>query len=158
VDLEQALREVKAQLARAREHGLSIRYIDEHMGVGWVHPKESDQVRLRALLRKLAEDEGLVWHEKATELPPLDQGSAPSTADGSGKKLLQRIDGAAPGVYVLVLHPAHDSDETRSVHLAGQAPGTMAVERAADFALATSAELARALDRRGIVRIRYDEA
>lgn len=158
VDLEQAMSEVKAQLALARQAGLVIRYMDEHMGVGWIHPKASDQVRLRVLLRELADAEGLVWHETARELPAPGPGSASPATPGGSPALLQRLDAARPGVYVLVLHPAHDSEETRSVRFAGQPPGIMAREREADFSLATSAELARALDRRGIVRIRYDEA
>lgn len=158
VDLEQAMSEVKAQLSLARQEGLSIRYIDEHMGVGWIHSKASDQVRLRALLRKLADDEGLVWHETAPDLPALEQGSASSATVDPSQALLQRIDRAKPGVYVLILHPAHDSEETRGVQFADQPPGIMAMERARDFSLATSTELASALDTRGIVRIRYDEA
>ncbi len=34
-DADEMLREVEAQLHRAREAGFSISYLDEHMGVGW---------------------------------------------------------------------------------------------------------------------------
>jgi predicted glycoside hydrolase/deacetylase ChbG (UPF0249 family) len=159
VDLDEAMREVSAQLEKARRHGLSIRYIDEHMGVGWVHPPGKDGERLEARLKKLAEDEGLVWHGKVPALPSADAlGLTRREAESEEQALLARIDRAPAGTYVIYWHPAHESDETRVASFAGSAPGVIAKERAADFALATSAELERALAARGVRCIGYDEA
>jgi predicted glycoside hydrolase/deacetylase ChbG (UPF0249 family) len=163
--LDQAMLEIKAQLARARQSGLVIRYLDEHMGVGWIHervePGGSDParapLRLHTLLRELAEDEGLVWHERAHDLPPPREEPGEDPLEEPWQALVRRIDRAAAGTYVVVWHPALDSDETRAVALPGQAPGAMAADRAADLALASSPDLARELRRRNISCIRYDE-
>jgi predicted glycoside hydrolase/deacetylase ChbG (UPF0249 family) len=159
VDLDQALSEVRAQLERARKHGLSIRYIDEHMGVGWIHAKGGENMRLRALLQRLAKDEGLVWHQAARELPPAEEVGPRPTAvrRRPWETLVGRLDQAEPGTYIFFCHPAHDTDETRQVSSGGGAPGEVAEERAADLSLATSAELRHALNERGIRCIRYDE-
>ncbi|HEY3595884.1 MAG TPA: ChbG/HpnK family deacetylase, partial [Polyangiaceae bacterium] len=160
VDLDQAMREIKAQLDQARDHGLSIRYIDEHMGVGWIHPKESDAVRLGELVQRLAQDEGLLWHGLIPELPSAEAlGLASPTAEATARELLlARLDWAKPGAYLMYLHPAHDGDEMRAASFPGGPKGVIAAERAADFALATDGELARALAERGIRSVRYDEA
>jgi chitin disaccharide deacetylase len=159
LDLDEAMREVSAQLDEARRHGLSIRYIDEHMGIGWVHPPGKESERLETRLKKLAEDEGLIWHGK---VPGLPSASALRLVrpDGANDEdaLLARIDQAPPGTYVVYWHPAHESDETRAASFAGSARGVIAKERAADFALATSTELERGLAARGVRCIGYDEA
>jgi hypothetical protein len=165
VDLDEAVREVKAQLSMARQHGLAIRYLDEHMAVGWVHPLGNDGVRFRALLRGLAKDEGLVWHGAIADLPSAESLALAPSPGRSGadalavarEALLARIDRAPHGTYVLYLHPAHDGDEMRAVSFPGGPAGAVAGERAADFALATDPELARALSARSISCIRYDE-
>jgi hypothetical protein len=141
--------------------------MDEHMGVGWIHAKANDGLRLRALLRRLAEDEGIVWHEVARELPAFEEPNFP--ADGAvfgeqgralyapWEKIVERLDRAEPGTYVLVSHPAHDTEETRRVAFSGAIAGVMAEERARDRALLLSQDLRRALETRGIRCIRYDE-
>lgn len=159
VNLDEAMSEVSAQLDQARRHGLPLRYVDEHMGVGWVHPKGNDGERLVVRLKKLAEDEGLVWHGSVPALPSaatLDL--APVEGESGEQALLARIDRAPAGTYVIIWHPAHDGEEIRGASCGAHPPGAVAEERASDFALATSRDLERALDARNIRCIGYDEA
>jgi predicted glycoside hydrolase/deacetylase ChbG (UPF0249 family) len=149
VDLEQALSEVRAQLERARAAGLVVRYVDEHMGVGWVHAPGCEHPRLRDRLIAWAASEGLAWHQAtARELPDeLVQAGDDSDAFADAVAAL------SPGRYAWIVHPAHDDDELQ------QATGgrTVGAARARDLARVIAPSLAAALHRAGVQLGRYDD-
>jgi len=116
-DVDQMVAEVQAQLERARQYGLPVSYLDEHMGVGRLPG-------LRERLAALAQREGLV---DAHPIPSL-----PHVADAPGDqvdKWIARLAHAAPGTYVLVTHPGYDEDDMRQLWHSPQKPGEVARER-----------------------------
>ena len=113
---DEALAEVAAQLATARAHGLTITYLDTHMGVSWLG-------NLSARLADFAAREGLVNAATIPHLPPLRPAAPDPVSD-----LLGRLQIAAPGTYIYLNHPADDSAETRRWD-AGVAPWRAAESR-----------------------------
>jgi predicted glycoside hydrolase/deacetylase ChbG (UPF0249 family) len=150
LDLEQALVEARAQLGRARAAGLAVRYLDEHMGVGWVHAPGREHPRLRHLLARWAASEGLVWHDAvAQDLP-----RAVLALRDDPAAFAAAVAALPPRAYCWVTHPACDDDELRA---ACTASGGRAHERARDHACVTHPALLRSLTEVGVRLARYDE-
>lgn len=107
--VDEAMAEVAAQLARARDAGLKIAYLDEHMGVGWIG--------LTDRLRQFAHQEGLVYAGDVPNLDDLYEGEGP---------------------VVTVFHPGSDDDPIMAgfIHI-GLSPGQVHAERIADRRTAT---------------------
>ena len=138
--VDEMLAEIAMQLAHVRRAGLTVGYIDEHMGVSLPWPE------LRAGLAEIARREGLV---DAHGLPGLPD------ADGAGgmDSLLKSLEAAPPGVYVHVTHPGWDADDMRQFDGIGQ----VAKWRDADRRLLTDPDLPAALAARGVEVIRYTD-
>ena len=135
---DEMMAEVEAQLAKARAFGLPVAYLDEHMGVGWLPGLDE---RLAALCAR----EGLVY---AAPIPGLPNA-------GDGDDLVDRwandIRRAAPGAYVLVTHPGHDTPDMQAFG------GTVAQERDAERRALLSPRLRDALESPGVEPTRYDQ-
>ena len=130
--------EVEAQLQRLRATGLPLRYLDEHMGVGWLPG-------LRARLRELAAREKL-----------LDVAQVPHLSEADAARIVESVENRA-GAAVWVLHPAFDDAEMWEFHETGQARGAVARARNGDRLAALNEDLLRAA-RAGRVRLaRYSE-
>ena len=130
------LAEIEAQLTRLREAGLTVRYVDEHMGVSWPWPK------LRAGIADLARREGL-----------MDAHGIPSLPDA--KTFLKAIEDAPGGTHVYVTHPGFDRDDMRQFGTEGMEAGVVARERDADRRLLTDPSVRKALAAQGAEIIRY---
>ncbi|MEZ0326849.1 MAG: ChbG/HpnK family deacetylase [Fimbriimonas sp.] len=138
--LEEALREVRAQIAKARAAGLRLDYLDEHMGIGWLPG-------LRDGLHQIAKEERLRTLETFDFLPnPPTEGFL---------DYLSRLD---EGPYVYVTHPGvDDATMNRFVHM-GLEPGQIARERDAERLLLTSPPFKEAMAE-GIFSVcRFSEA
>ena len=138
--VEEMLAEIEAQLARMREAGLTVGYMDEHMGVSWPWPE------LRAGIAGIARREGLV---DAHGLPVLPD------AGGSGgmDSFLKSLEAAQPGAYVHVTHPGWDAEDMRRFDGIGQ----VAKWRDADRRLLTDPGLPAALAVLDVQVIRYTD-
>jgi len=142
-DEQQAMAEVEAQLCRAREAGLKIRYLDEHMMVG----------RIGSLRRQLAEfcrRQGLVEADRFAWLPDVPGGPA-----GWVERLRRRLMQIPAGCYVLGSHPGFDRPDMRQFHLPGQAPGVVAGQRDAERRGLTSPHLPGVLRELGVEIAQY---
>ncbi len=148
--VEEAMHEVRAQLALARSLKLDIRYLDEHMGVGWIYERtDSAHKRLTNAFRQLAYEEGLIWHEDIANMQNLDINQL---------ELLPSLNKLQAGSYVMVTHPAYVEPETQAV--VGQSysqPGEFAHARMHDYLLLCDPEVARVVRERNIQLARYDE-
>jgi predicted glycoside hydrolase/deacetylase ChbG (UPF0249 family) len=142
LDAGEAIAEIQAQLQRARDAGLVIRYLDEHMGVSWLGD-------LRSRIAALARAEGLIDAFAFKGLPADSQPCAGAqTAAGWQAALRRRLDAAPDGTYVMMTHPARLSPETHAWHLAGQPAGSVAQERETEYqALAAGPALLWPADR-----------
>jgi hypothetical protein len=112
--------EVQAQLDKSRAAGLDIRYLDQHMGVGWVRGL-GDQ------LKELCQRESLIFADVLPGLPPLEQ-----PLDNAIDDLIARLRAAPEGTYVYVTHPTYDDEETRAITGMGNRPGQIARDRDVD--------------------------
>lgn len=142
---DEAMAEIEAQLRKAREAGLEIRYLDEHMGVSWVGG-------LRARLVDLTRREGLVDAAAFTGLPSAG-GQSGRWVDGL-RAGLQR---ATPGVYVQINHPGMDRSDMQQFTMPGQVPGVVARERDAERRGLRDPALMAILQEYGVRLCRYSE-
>lgn len=149
VDAGQILAECAAQVARARAHGLDVRYVDTHMGWEWIHG--SDGVRLSALLPEWCRQHGVRWANNAA-IDRLPRGIGGDLRS----RLLDALDRVGEGTWLHVTHPCWPSAAIAACDL-GQGAGSVQAERAADAAFLADADLARELERRGVALTRYDE-
>lgn len=146
--LDEIMREVRAQLERARAYGLDIRYMDEHMGVGWIFEKTRDY-RLSAALQELAQQEGLVFH---TAIP--HQNLTFDTID----TLTRTLQTLTPGTYLLVTHPAYSSDSMKQIGgVNDPVPGLVAQARDLDHQMLCDPGIKTLVDTGVIAAVRYDE-
>jgi predicted glycoside hydrolase/deacetylase ChbG (UPF0249 family) len=141
LEVEQAMMEVRAQLARLRDAGFEVRYLDEHMGVGWVGG-------LGEALRDLAREEGLFVADAIPYLPDAD-----ATGDPVSDLLARaaKIETEA----LVVFHPGLDAADMREYRHVGIEPGQVAKERGAETDLLTDPRLRVGLESLGVVPSAY---
>jgi predicted glycoside hydrolase/deacetylase ChbG (UPF0249 family) len=140
------LAEIQAQLDRARALGFDMRYLDMHMGWGWVIPGIEEQVA------RWCEREGLVY-------PRTDLASLPRVASETDPiaRFLAALDAAAPGDYLLVTHPAHDTEEMRLLGHAGYSGEQVVAERDGDRCLLTDPQVVARCRAEEVARCRAEE-
>ncbi len=144
--IAEAVAETEAQLQKARQAGLKITYLDEHMGVGWLPG-------LRAALADLACRERLI---DAITLPvtylPISDPTPIETPTTIVERWTTAMHHAKPGTYLLVTHPGKDAPDMQAFAIPGEVTGTVARER--DLERQALVEFGK----RGTVRpLRYDE-
>ncbi|MFF4901455.1 ChbG/HpnK family deacetylase [Streptomyces sp. NPDC001068] len=124
VDPREARAEIEAQLLRAREWGFDVRYVDEHMGVGWVRGAGE-------AIRAVAAAHGLIDADRT--VPPLDgpPNEVPNT-DRPGAWLPDAVRKAGPGPRVLITHPGRDDGDLRALRGIGFRDGGVGALRDAD--------------------------
>ena len=146
----EAIAEAEAQLAKARAAGLTITYLDEHMGVGWLPG-------LRSELAALAKRENLI--DAIALNPAYLPFNAPPDSDAAAlaSALLDAAASVEPGIYLVVTHPARLSSETERFYPPDGKPGQVAAEREREFQALTLPAFAEGLKERNVCCIRYDE-
>jgi len=119
---DEIVAELKAQLERARAAGLDPKYLDSHMGFDWFEG-------LREKMAAFAKAEGLLYQPPGlARLPDV----RPAPADPV-EGLMARLDRAEEGkTYLLVTHPAYDTEEMRRLTYGDRKPGEIARERDGD--------------------------
>lgn len=143
-DLDEAMAEVEAQLARLRAVGLRVDYLDEHMGVGGVPG-------LRDRLAELCVREGLVDHARVPYLPDVETGDAGS--------LIGSILRGPDGPFAVVTHPLPNVDPVaRRFTAGGRNPGEILRERANDRRALTDPRLVDFVKQGKLASITYLEA
>ncbi|HYE07388.1 MAG TPA: ChbG/HpnK family deacetylase [Planctomycetota bacterium] len=147
--LDEIMREAAAQLAAARAAGLDVRYVDEHMGVGWLHGPHGGP-RLHERLRAWARSEGLLYHEDVA--PMANDFMARVAPPRRPAEVAAALVGLPTGPWLMILHPAESTGVIAASRLrGGGAAGDVARDRALDAALLRDAGFVAAL-RTGAVR------
>jgi len=141
---EEALLEVAAQLRIARESGLHISYLDEHMGVSWIGLRES--------FADLARREGLI---DAFPIPSLPNERPPEM--GLVEGLIEQLRHTPEGPYVFITHPMWDDEEAQSFCGSVSSPGAVARERDLDRRALIDPRLREFARDFGVHFARYDE-
>lgn len=144
--LEEAMSEVESQLDFARELGLNIVYLDEHMGVGWL-------AGFADALTEFCRKHGLVRAPHLPWLPEMPPVASAAAAAAFGPA----IEKAPPGRYLLLGHPTFDDEETRAISGAGVEPGSVARQRDADRRLFQDPAVVRAADSGRVRLARYTD-
>ena len=156
-------RELAAQVERALAFGIRPTHLDSHMGTVFGSPE------LFSLYHHLAREHGLPFlYEAQGEPRPEDQvpadevlvdrvlGIEPGVPPGEWRAAYEKIlSPLPPGVYVLIVHIAHDDLEMRGA-TAGH-PDWGAAWRQSDLDLVSSPEFRRFLDDQGFVRVTWRE-
>lgn len=142
--VDEALAEVQAQLDDARDQGLPISYLDEHLEVGRLDG-------LREGFARLAEREGLVYRPDLPSLPPAE------TSDDPIRELLRRVDLAGEGCYLHAACPTFDCAEMRLCFSDAAPLGQVGRERDRMRRLLTNSALRECLDARGVRSITYGD-
>jgi predicted glycoside hydrolase/deacetylase ChbG (UPF0249 family) len=155
VNLDELMLEIQTQLDLARKAGLKIEYVDEHMGVSWIHPEGKPDSRLSSLLGPWCKKEGLVWDQsiKKDPLPELENKTL-----SFKENFLRRLETAGPGTYLLVTHPAYDTPEMQAVTSSFCPAGTLGKSREADYKLLCDPEFVHSLRNKGVEIIKYTDA
>jgi predicted glycoside hydrolase/deacetylase ChbG (UPF0249 family) len=144
IDLAEVVAEAASQLARLRDLGLHLTYLDDHMACSWLPG-------MKEALNAFATREGLIFGP--SEFPGLPRHTSPSTlADPR-----ELASGAPAGIYLHVTHPAHNDAEFRAFRTTVMEMETTIRTRAAEANFWASATLADELQALGVAPCRYDE-
>lgn len=154
--LPEMIAETRAQLARARDVGLRIRYIDTHMGVGWVRGETRDgrwHGGLATCLDVVAREQGLLFADPlAPALACMPSDAAPSAEAWSRVLALP-----ADGPRTLVSHPAVAAPGLDALVNAEHPPGSVSSARDAERRAWLVPGLAAQFRHHGWRPARYDE-
>jgi predicted glycoside hydrolase/deacetylase ChbG (UPF0249 family) len=138
--VEEAMREIEAQLRAARQVGLKLTYVDEHMVVS--------RIGIRQQIAELCRRENLIDVHGLARLPlgtSLDMANAE----------LQR---ANSGDYVWVTHPGFMTPDTLKLHPEGRPnDGSFARTRDAERRLLTDPNLRALFETHGVRSCGYNE-
>ncbi|MFN3730014.1 MAG: ChbG/HpnK family deacetylase [Fimbriimonadaceae bacterium] len=142
--LDEAILEVEAQWQRLQDLRLQVRYMDEHMGVGWIPG-------LRERLQVFAQLRGLNYLPNLQPLPDPPKGLP------SDEQFIERVRLASPGNYLYVNHPAYATTATWDLIHEGLDPGQVARERDEDRRLWMDARVKWMASSGEFQPIRYSE-
>ncbi|MFA6286400.1 MAG: ChbG/HpnK family deacetylase [Opitutaceae bacterium] len=142
------LPEMAAQLARLRELGFPVRYMDEHMYFSFSLPA------LRPALEEFARREGLIYR---MEIPCLPVPDSEKGKPASPARFLSSLQLAPPGLWLEINHPAMDWPDMHAVHLDGQSTGVVAAERREQLRQFTDPTVITFLAGDSVRVLRYDE-
>ncbi len=157
VNFAEILRELQAQLDKARSAGLDIRYIDLHMAFGWLFEGSDDSKRFAEPAARWVEKEGLIYAGWGNTLPlkrlPRPEGTTDRIA-----ALAQAMRDAEPGDYLLVSHPMYaDDPEVQEAAYGDAKLGRIAAQRDVERRMFMDPAILAAADASGIQPIRYDQ-
>jgi chitin disaccharide deacetylase len=144
--LEDAERELRAQIELAIKHIRSVTHISSHMGASNATPE------LREIAERLANEFGLASDETQGLMHFNAFEGADDTADRPAA-LARNLERLAPGNYLVIEHPGLDSSEMRATGHTGY--WNVAQERAAVTEALTSPRVREVVQRRHIQLISY---
>lgn len=143
---EEMMAEIQAQLDLARERGLDVKYVDTHMGFGWIADMDERVARF-------AEREGLVYRPPGLSRLPDIGGDFADVVE----RLIARLEAAAPGTYLIVGHPCYDSDDVRRFHHAGMERGAEGRNRDRQRRMFMDPRIVEYASEHAVEPIRYSE-
>lgn len=143
----EVLFELEAQMKKLEDLGFRISYVDTHMAPELTIPGLEDE--LRAWCSNNGYRYWLDYFSKSIVLP--------ASSDPVNDHIDQ-LDSLEAGQYLLVTHPATDSEEVRALGNREESGPQIAETRYKDCLFWADSRLAAEYERRGIRPIRYDEA
>jgi predicted glycoside hydrolase/deacetylase ChbG (UPF0249 family) len=144
--LEEAERELRAQIELATKHLPRISHVSAHMGAATATPE------LRAITAKLAKEFDLRMEDPSLRGAGRWSGNFLS-AEQKEQALVKLLEELAPGEWLIVEHPAFDTPEMRDVGHKGYE--NVAQDRAGVTHAFLSPKVKEVIERRGIKLISY---
>ena len=145
-NFDEAERELRAQIERVQQQLPGrVTHLSVHMAFDRSHP------RLREIVEKLSADYGLPTLEPASA-EPFPRFSAQSSVDKAEREraFATALEALKPGTYMLVTHPAYNTDDMQAI-----GDGKVGAGRDADVAMLTSQQVKEIIKKRGIQLIDY---
>jgi chitin disaccharide deacetylase len=142
--VDEAAAELEAQFNLLVDQGISVHYLDEHMGVAWLPG-------LRERVAEFAQQKGLLYDPERSGIPYGRDG------DFAASVLASFLRPEADG-RLFVVHPAADGAEMRSLLYEGASPGQVAMEREEDRRFFTDPRVLDSMKRGDWTPIRWTEA
>jgi predicted glycoside hydrolase/deacetylase ChbG (UPF0249 family) len=158
VKIDEMMRELKAQLAKARKAGVNIQYLDEHMGCAWVHPMPEGSKRLVDYVREWAREEGLLYYTDVHgDYAFHSRMKRRWTVEGA----IAALDGLEKKPCLFMTHPAYNRGPLTRLVVHDDTPRPVPREgsdREDDARILQSPAFAKACADRGIRCVSYVEA
>ncbi|MDA3960452.1 MAG: ChbG/HpnK family deacetylase [Planctomycetota bacterium] len=142
--IEELVGELSRQLDLVTSLGADIRYIDQHMGVGWIPG-------LGEAIRAFCQRKGLIDGDAHAHLRRPQAQDYPASMCA----LLDQLPDTGSGI--VLGHPCLDDDEMAAFHGPGLARGSVGPDRAGQASLFTDPAVVARMEARGIVPSRYDQ-
>lgn len=149
--MEELLLEVEAQYDRLRSLGFTLRYLDEHLGVGAINGL-GEQLERFAAGKGLVCDRSLHDSRRLVDLPGWH-----GPAEHPGTELADFLAGVPAGTYLLVGHPGFKEEEMQLLRLPGHEAGEAALMRNRDRRMFMDIEIVDYCQNVGIELLRYSE-
>lgn len=145
-DIDEMIKEARAQLRTLRTTGFDIRYMDTHMMASRVDGFSD-------ALQEFCDQEGLIFADQAVPAFTIKKGDG-SPADRLEEKL-QRF---GPGTYALVGHPCYDKTDARRINVPDSGQDVVSLsDRLYQTQLFVDPEIADVFDQMNVVLCRYDD-
>lgn len=148
--LDEAEKELRAQIEMALRHVPRISHLSSHMGFGGLDD------RLRALVGRLAKEYDLEMDTRALGFKPFRGWRSADTAEERIEQFVRNIKSLEPGIHVFVEHPGLDVPELQAIGHVGYEH--VARDRDAVTRVFTSPEVRQAIQEKGVELISFREA
>ncbi|QHW35513.1 ChbG/HpnK family deacetylase (plasmid) [Paenibacillus rhizovicinus] len=139
--------ELRAQLAKLRELGFKVTYLDSHMFF------ERAVDGLKEEMEQWATEEGLLYHHHYYRSLPLAE-----NGDDAATTLIRQLMAAESGQYVTIGHPAFDTDEMRMLGETEAEGEEIARGRNGERLMYADPRITEFFRSNALRAIRYDEA
>jgi hypothetical protein len=142
--MEEVFLELEAQMNRLIELGFTISYVDTHMILEW------GIAGLEDALRTWCQENGYLYWGDYFSVPPIETGEL--------EKHIRSLEELASGQFLMITHPAVDSQEMRLLSNSYETGAQIGPSRAQDILLWTHPDILNVYEKKAIRPIRYDKA
>jgi len=142
--IDEIIAEINAQYEVGRKFGLEFRYLDEHMGFGWIPG-------LREVMTAWAKEKNLVYFS-AIEYLDLDYKS-----QSNENRLVAAVESSSDCVQVCVTHPAFPGGDLARFGHQGYGSDAIRIERDGDRQMLMSAQTLAAIHAGKFKPVRYTD-
>ncbi len=144
--IEEVEKELRSQIELALKELPKVTHMTAHMGTATSHPK------LRTMVNRLAEEYKLPIDLPNAKRPPRFTGNTLSK-EQKEEKLIEILKGLKPGLWLFVVHPAHDTLEMKPIGHKGYR--NVGEDREGDTFAITSPKVKKVIEELGIELVSY---
>ncbi len=145
---DEIINELRAQLNKARDAGLTVTYLDAHMGFSWFHGLDDR-------LQEFCDEEGILYSLRfeCAGFPEVE-----GEFDDPIDKLVAQINAFEDGkTYRLVGHPAYDRGDMVNMSIRGSEPHAISKSRDGERLRFMDPRVLKACEDKGVEFIKHTE-